>query len=282
MPPSQPKKVALLIGINYKNTAHELRGCINDAKSMQSLLQDNGYSCTMMLDDAKTTKSLQPTRKNLLREMRALVKNTRRGDKLFLHYSGHGTYTRDRSHDEIDGRDEAICPVDGSVITDDELRQILVQRLPSGVQMLCLLDCCHSGTGADLRFNYEVRQRAPRRNAFHYNPRSYRLDSRTNDKQPSTEASIVCISGCRDHQTSADTYMNNQACGAMSDAFLEAWTCSATSETDVGPCSAPLHDIIQYMSGMLSCYGYEQIPQLSLSNNDDHQRLLQKTMHVCL
>ena len=31
-------KAALLIGINYKNTNHELNGCINDVKDVKQVL----------------------------------------------------------------------------------------------------------------------------------------------------------------------------------------------------------------------------------------------------
>lgn len=43
---------------------------------------------------------------------------------LIIHYSGHGTYTPDRSGDEADGVDEALYLYDGMLI-DDELAEIM-------------------------------------------------------------------------------------------------------------------------------------------------------------
>ena len=58
-------------------------------------------------------------------------------DSLFFLYSGHGSDKRDDDGDEVDGNDETICPVDykseGDII-DDEMNQILVQRLPKGAR----------------------------------------------------------------------------------------------------------------------------------------------------
>ena len=55
-------------------------------------------------------------------------------DSLFLHYSGHGGQTFDLNGDEEDGQDEFICPVDGGIIVDDELKALLSKHLPEGVR----------------------------------------------------------------------------------------------------------------------------------------------------
>jgi hypothetical protein len=40
-----PRRKALLIGINYFGTKHQLSGCINDAMNMKDyLVRDRGYS----------------------------------------------------------------------------------------------------------------------------------------------------------------------------------------------------------------------------------------------
>lgn len=47
--------------------------------------------------------------------------------------------------DEADGKDEAICPTDMHVITDDDLKAILEPlKSQPGVRFTMIADCCHS------------------------------------------------------------------------------------------------------------------------------------------
>jgi hypothetical protein len=39
-----PRKKALIIGINYHGTKHELNGCINDAMNAREFLIERGFS----------------------------------------------------------------------------------------------------------------------------------------------------------------------------------------------------------------------------------------------
>lgn len=177
-------KRALIVGCNYPGSAHELKGCRNDAQNMHSLLQDVfGYqpqNMVVMLDT--DSNSMQPTGINikvscvnpdpgcqragkscahfrcsaalellchLQAQLSRLVSLTAAGDSLFFHYSGHGTQVpTDGDDHEADGLDEAIVPVDMNLIVDDDLRLIFCQ-LPVGARMTMLADCCHSGTMLD-------------------------------------------------------------------------------------------------------------------------------------
>ncbi len=68
---------------------------------------------------------------------------------LIFHYSGHGSQVADVSGDEIDKKDETICPHDfaeAGMIKDDDFRSML-RDLPEGVNLDVFLDSCHSGTG---------------------------------------------------------------------------------------------------------------------------------------
>ena len=66
----------------------------------------------------------------------------------------------DTNGDEVDGYDEALCPLDfetSGVIVDDEVNETLVRPLPRGAKLHAVVDACHSGTILDLpylcRFN---------------------------------------------------------------------------------------------------------------------------------
>lgn len=92
-----PRRKALLIGINYYGTNHELKGCINDAFNMKDyLVRDRGYSPAqhdmVMLTDAPENRGTPffPTGANMMAAFQWLVTGNNPGDSVFLSYSGHG------------------------------------------------------------------------------------------------------------------------------------------------------------------------------------------------
>ena len=255
-------KRALLIGINYTGTPNELAGCHNDVDTMQAMLRDRGFnSFTVLKDERGARRATQPTRANILHAIERFVLEAAVGDTLFMHYSGHGTSTRDTSGDEDeDGLNEAICPVDGGVITDDELQRVLVSRLPK-CTLVVVLDCCHSGTGLDLRYTYtdtSTYSGGGGRVPDEFVPSEWRLSQvrHFNRKCAETVADVICFSGCLDSGTSADTVFAGRACGATTAAFQAALLHT----------NATVMAVAQYMNGMMRCYRYGQRPQLSLSN----------------
>ena len=268
------RKRALLIGINYQGTRNELSGCLNDVDNIKTILLKEGYreqDIIVMKDDGSGPTKLHPNRKNILMQMKTFARLSKSGDRCFFHYSGHGTYTYDRNGDEVDGVDEAICPAGGSVITDDEIRAYLINRLPYKCSLFMLMDCCHSGTGADLRFNYEDisihkgsigRKRFKLPDNFVFDDWVPKSTSRENQRVRETKCTVICISGCRDQQTSADTVFDNQACGAMTAVFKDCW--EKYSNAGI----ADLRNVLLSMSCMLRCYRYGQRPQLSLGSRD--------------
>jgi hypothetical protein len=198
-------KKALLVGINYTGTSSALNGCINDVDNMKGYLLKEGYSSqniTVLTDET----AIKPTRVNILAKLLELVVSDAK--TLFFHYSGHGSYVRDEDGDETDGKDECLCPIDyhsAGMILDDEIRGIL-QCLNRNKSMTMVLDCCHSGSGADLCYNmYE---------------RGGRYSMIQNRKQTKTRGEVVMLSGCRDSQTSADAYIGGKYQGALTNSFL--------------------------------------------------------------
>jgi len=141
---------ALLMGINAYKSISTLRGCVNDVKNMRRLLTEQyGFDDknVRVLTDQQVTKS------RARREMAWLMQGAKPGDRLVLHFAGHGSYTVDLDGEEdADGRDELICLYDmdwdnsDSYFTDDELRA-WTKKLPNGARLTVLLDNCHSGTG---------------------------------------------------------------------------------------------------------------------------------------
>lgn len=93
-----PRKKALLIGINYVGSKHQLNGCINDAHNVREyLVRDWGFSpdprdMVMLLDVPQNRGTpFYPTGQNMLAAFRWLVTGNRPGDSVWLSYSGHGS-----------------------------------------------------------------------------------------------------------------------------------------------------------------------------------------------
>lgn len=162
--PRQGRTKALLIGINYVGQNGELAGCVNDVKMMRRFLDEQGFSgakdrMRVLTDDQDrpTSGDGQPTGQNIIKGMEWLLQDARPGDSLFLHYSGHGGQAKDDANDEEDGMDETLIPSDyqkSGQIRDDTVFKMLVAPLKKDVQLVCVFDCCHSGTILDLPYMF--------------------------------------------------------------------------------------------------------------------------------
>lgn len=240
-------KFALLIGINYRGTDGALRGCINDALDMREyLINSRGYSpenIVLLTDDHRL-----PTGNNIIYYLSQLIIKSivTNADELWLHYSGHGSYIHDRDGDEDDRRDETIVPLDHhhhGMITDDIIHDYLAY-VPTNCKMYCIFDCCHSGTILDLKYQYRGGERNVVENA-----------------NSDLRANIIMISGCSDHQTSADAFHYSKWCGAMTTSFLHSYKAGIT-------CSG----LLSRMRDFLQYHDYTQYPQLTstFEMSDDH------------
>jgi metacaspase-1 len=143
-------KRALIVGVNdyapIGSGGPDLNGCVNDARDLANTLVICGFPAlnVQILTNQNATKS------NIITRLTRLVNTSKKGDSLVFYYSGHGTRVANIGADfEVDGLDEAICPHDfatSGVLRDDEIAVIL-NRLPAGVNLDVIFDCCHSGSG---------------------------------------------------------------------------------------------------------------------------------------
>lgn len=202
---------ALIIGINYTGIrGAELKGCVLDAERMKYLLVTRfGFidsPQTMMLMTDNETGYNKPTRHNIMMALQWLVAEAQPGDSLVFHFSGHGAQIADTTGNEKDGLDETILPIDfkqSGQIVDNDLFRNIVYPLPSGVKLTCIMDCCHSGTGMDLSFEYDP------------NYKSWRDD----DAAFHPPCNAVLIAGCADDDVSADCKVRHLAGGALTSAL---------------------------------------------------------------
>ena len=251
-----PVKRALLIGINYFGTGNQLNGCIKDVQNIYNLLTTKfNYkpeNIKILSDDQQG--EYKPTKTNIIDNINTIVAMTKPGDELFMHYSGHGTQVSSTNDDEdlnpdASGKDDALCPcdfddyngVDGFIV-DDELKEILVNKIPIGAKFRAFFDCCHSGTALDLPF-------------------LYRLGDYYTQVEPLDKESTNCllISGCKDNQTSADAYINGQYSGALTWAILKALDSDLQTKIT-------WKEFLLIVQHSLCIKKYTQIPMLSLGD----------------
>jgi uncharacterized caspase-like protein len=122
-------KRALLIGIDDYKEVSDLKGCVNDVELIKSdLVSKFGFP----EDNVKTLKNQDATHAGIVAGIRQhLIANAQQGDVVLLHFSGHGSQTRDEvGGDEIDGYDETLVAHDSRTpgvfdITDDQINGLM-------------------------------------------------------------------------------------------------------------------------------------------------------------
>ena len=249
-------KKALLVGINYigkfssksiidppktsarriKGSSVKLNGCIKDVNNMKTYLKDiigiSENNITLLTDNSTDPLKI-PTCKNIKDNMASLVKDVAAGDSLFFYYSGHGALIDDidpKDENNNNNKDSYIYPVDyfnGSapdvklIIIDDDLKKMLINPIPSGANLTVILDCCHNGTGGDLKYVYTENTIVDKSTSVNTKIQSdttnklERIEKYSKDiKQDcitmnylETVGDVVVISGCRDNQVAGDTTM---------------------------------------------------------------------------
>lgn len=245
-------KRAVTFGICYPGTSSALSGCWNDSDRIKDMLINSFdyIHVNIQVITDRQHNTIKPTREVILSTLKRLVSETKEGDTLFVHYSGHGTYTKDYNGDEKDKRDECWYPCDGTIIKDDELYEILVKPFPKGAFLRLVSDSCHSGSMLDLPFNYTSQHRFVQEN---------------NEDQ--SEKNCITISGCQDSQTSADAYIDGTSIGALTWALT---TCidKVTKSKGEQIKNFTWSELITITRYTLRNKRFSQIPQLGMTNKN--------------
>lgn len=155
-------KRALLVGISdYGNTNEDpnkwanISGA-NDITLLSPLFKEQGFAVTSLVDG-------KATHDGITKALDKLVKDSKKGDMVYIHFSMHGQPFEDLNGDEEDGWDEALIPVDAQMLysegsyegnnhlLDDELEVYfnnLRNKLGPTGQLFVIIDACHSGTAS--------------------------------------------------------------------------------------------------------------------------------------
>jgi hypothetical protein len=245
---------AVLFGLNYETDPDaRLHGCVNDVKNVATFLRKEGMTCDVYTDDTPATRPFT-TSQGIVNRLQALAKEstTHRLRLVWIHFSGHGTQSMDFNRDEKDGRDECIVPSDyktRGVIRDDVINSILARFNPA-TRVICVFDCCHSGTICDTRFSWE-------RNVSTVENTTCRIRAKT-----------IAISGCLDTQYSVDTWDSKRRmfAGAMTSELLNVLESGVYFSLN-RRITRTVFDLVQELRSRLMKSGQAQIPKLTSTHN---------------
>lgn len=135
-----PKLLSIAVN-DYPNTDRNLSGAINDSRVWTRWFKAWGWQLETLWDE-------EATGDQILAAIERLMQQARPGDRVAIHFSGHGSQLADLSGEESDFLDECYCPwdvVEHGPIRDDQLYR-LFQRRAEGVRLYLIADCCHSGS----------------------------------------------------------------------------------------------------------------------------------------
>jgi hypothetical protein len=274
-------KKACIIGINYIGTENELHGCINDAQALKYFLlssaQHSPNDITVLTDNS----DIKPTRTNIENNMKNLVHNAKKGDILFLSYSGHGSSITNTDGTEKNGQDEVLIPVDykeSGIITDEWLRSEIVGKVPDGVFLFCLFDSCHSGSILDLQYFFEYAGNQTKNN------NTYQSSEWTNkfnfgvDSNLKCNGNVIVFSGCKDDQTSADVTNGTVSGGAFTNVFMdfirEHLLKFPNGTTVFDNAKIKYREVLKEINAKLQLSGFSQRSVLSSSNIENFEKTI--------
>lgn len=145
---------ALVIGLGEQKDVNWAK--INGDKDVSyvlRMLKDAGYTSVQTLVNKQATKT------NIVSKMKSLASESKKGDVVYIHFSGHGQLVTDVNGEEEDGWDEAWIPYDAYLkygrkdkgekhLVDDEINMLLTnikKKIGESGKLLVVVDACHSG-----------------------------------------------------------------------------------------------------------------------------------------
>lgn len=153
-------KHGLLIGISdYRSSGlADLIGTQNDLMVMETILGDTRYG---FADNLTVLRNREATHTGIRRAFADLAGRVASGDLVYIHYSGHGSYTENLNNDGGRGerydqtwiswgaRSTKVAGVDRYDILDDELNEwlgIIISKIGRQGQLILVSDSCHSAS----------------------------------------------------------------------------------------------------------------------------------------
>lgn len=165
---------AVLIGIDFYVRDRCLRGSVRDAETVKQYLETGPTPVDIAIFTATTPSdpdsrhpieepALWPTYANIVAKLKRVLEKAKRGDFVYIHYSGHGTRRKNERSTYPAGNLAFVLFEDNehgsSYLIGNVLASCLRKMVEKGLLVTLVLDCCYSGSvlrtdgvqGADIR-----------------------------------------------------------------------------------------------------------------------------------
>jgi hypothetical protein len=175
---------AILVGVTFKGTIYELKGCAPDIRIMEDLMRRRGIQNVTILDDTRYPSESPrfPTRDNTMRVFKRAADGLRPDDRLYIHISSHGFFLDGKNAEMFTKHgktiDEAtteclllrspqVRPSNGHIdihntICNTQITHLFV-NIPETARVFMSIDTCYAGNMFDLPFTVQCRSMRPRR-----------------------------------------------------------------------------------------------------------------------
>lgn len=197
---------ALLVGINYRSTANELKGCLQDVQLIRDMLiskyKYSPSNITVLTDDTP----IKPTRDNIIRSLTDLCSYS---GQTYFHYSGHGIVNSNGGGGTT-RQVEMICPLDfatNGMIYDYQFRNI-VSTVGEDSNLSGTVDSCHSENLFNLAHNFEI------------DNNGHTVLTQVG-AIPETKGNVTVLSATRTSQSDLDKVINGRDDGALTAALIK-------------------------------------------------------------
>ncbi|GAB1317124.1 hypothetical protein MFIFM68171_07334 [Madurella fahalii] len=152
---------AILIGIDYYVGDRCLQGSVRDVETVKQYLEAGPIPVDIAILTAITPSDpsshrlteelvLWPTYDNITTQLKRVLEKAKRGDFVYIHYSGHGTRRKDERSTHPAGNLAFVLFEDNEhgsrYLMGKVLASCLRKMVEQGLLVTLVLDCCHSGS----------------------------------------------------------------------------------------------------------------------------------------
>ena len=241
----------------------DLDGCINDARSIHSIITSRFEFPVKNVD---TLYNEAATRDGIVDKLNSFLESCKPNDVAFLYYAGHGSQVPNSlTVHEGDKKDESMVPSDTwkpgvKDIRDKELAALYNKFIDKGVKLTVIMDCCHSGSlsrgpgdPGQFRFiaeaNYDAKD-----------------PSQPTPPEDRPEGSFLIMSAAQDNEYAQEQRdENNMPHGAFTLAFMRALNQQSVD--------ASVLNLFTSIRAILKSNGRKQEPVLGASQERQQQTL---------